>query len=394
MICHATDVEIEVLITRIQNKELELQPSFQRGEVWSSAKQKRLIDSILRDWKIPPIHLIRTVGYTDEVLDGQQRLVAIRDFVNDKIKIDGNIHPIDKKNQELDGKVYSDLDNTMKRQFNRYSITIINLKEYKAEEPAELFFRLNQPATLTSAEQRNAYISEPRNQVKSLVEEFLELGASTETIGFSNSRLAYDEIISKFCFTINQRTLRKKVTSNDLSSQYREDEAFDSAIITKTSVVLRKFMNSIKLQSGFNKLKLNKATLFSWLLFTLEHSSEISEIELNNLIYKFEVFRQYIKGKSRSSSAYIELGEWEQIERKYPYFETFLLIFNQRASMGSTDALSIVYRDIILNVFFGIYCRDKNDLLEFLDNQYKAEQNIPYLLESVVTKLNWGEVLR
>ena len=89
MKCSTSTIELETVISRIRNGTLNLQPDFQRGEVWSLAKQKRLIDTILRRWKIPPIHGF-TSDYNDlmdnyvfeEVLDGQQRLVAIRDFCN------------------------------------------------------------------------------------------------------------------------------------------------------------------------------------------------------------------------------------------------------------------------------------------------------------------------
>ena len=60
---------------------------------------------------------------------------------------------------------YRDLPKKWQRQFRQYSIVIIRLTEYQPEEPAELFYRLNQPTTLTSAEQRNAYIGVTRDQV-------------------------------------------------------------------------------------------------------------------------------------------------------------------------------------------------------------------------------------
>ena len=47
--------------------------------------------------------------------------------------------------------------------------------------------------------------------MKELSNKFVALGADKETIGFSNSRLAYDEIISKFCFAVETHTLRRKL---------------------------------------------------------------------------------------------------------------------------------------------------------------------------------------
>lgn len=63
---------------------------------------------------------------------------------------------------------------------------------------------------LTSAEQRNAYIGETRNQIKLLVDYFEKAGASKDTIGFSNSRLAYDEIIAKYCYAIEYKNFKAK----------------------------------------------------------------------------------------------------------------------------------------------------------------------------------------
>ena len=39
MICQPTDVELETIINRINNGDINLQPNFQRGEVWSNSKK-------------------------------------------------------------------------------------------------------------------------------------------------------------------------------------------------------------------------------------------------------------------------------------------------------------------------------------------------------------------
>lgn len=190
MKCESTDLEIETLISRIKNGDIDLQPDFQRGEIWTVQKKQKLIDSILRGWKIPPIHVIHNSHAIDEVLDGQQRLAAIRDFFDNIICIDGDIQPEDSIISTLNGLHYRDLSKEWQRRFRQYSIVVIRLTECRPEEPAELFYRLNQPMALTSAEQRNAYIGVTREQVKTLSNKFVALGACKETIGFSNSRLA------------------------------------------------------------------------------------------------------------------------------------------------------------------------------------------------------------
>jgi hypothetical protein len=48
-----SSMEISGLVHKIEQKEIDLQPDFQRGQVWSVQKKQRLIDTILREWYVP-----------------------------------------------------------------------------------------------------------------------------------------------------------------------------------------------------------------------------------------------------------------------------------------------------------------------------------------------------
>lgn len=388
MKCESTDLEIETIVNRIKNEDMDLQPDFQRGEIWTLQKKQKLIDSILRGWKIPPIHVIHNNQSIDEVLDGQQRLAAIRDFYDNIICIDGKILPENSELIQLDGMHYRDLPKKWQRQFRQYSIVIIRLTEYQPEEPAELFYRLNQPTTLTSAEQRNAYIGVTRDQVKELSNKFVALGASKETIGFSNSRLAYDEIISKFCFSVETGTLKKKITSNDISIQYRQSIPFSDECIRIVAKTLEKFMECIIGWDDF-KYSFNKATIFSWFVF-IRRNLSLSDTELKNVIGYFEFCRAFIKGKYKKvDQRYIEV--FSSLQKRNSFFEIMLNTFNQRSSMGSTDALSIIYRDIIITVFRDMLWGNETELIQYTINTFKELENLNYTLEKIVEKYNWGE---
>src|SRR4051812_26308022 len=121
-----SDPDIHTDIYRIRQNDLDLQPDFQRGEVWSLAKKKKLIDSILRNWYIPPIHTIVIPGTNrQDVLDGQQRLVAIRDFVDDSFPVDGGIAPQNEDIRKLDNLYYSELPSEVRRGFDGFTIRVI-----------------------------------------------------------------------------------------------------------------------------------------------------------------------------------------------------------------------------------------------------------------------------
>lgn len=71
-----------VIINELATSELNLTPSYQRGDVWTTNDRQALIESILRGIPLPSI-ILREVGASDpqEVVDGKQRLTALLRFV-------------------------------------------------------------------------------------------------------------------------------------------------------------------------------------------------------------------------------------------------------------------------------------------------------------------------
>jgi len=69
------------------------QPKYQRGSVWKPIKKQLLIDSILRGIDIPKIYLRKVAHglYKYEVADGQQRITALKDFINKKFTLSNKI---------------------------------------------------------------------------------------------------------------------------------------------------------------------------------------------------------------------------------------------------------------------------------------------------------------
>ncbi|MEY0474993.1 DUF262 domain-containing protein [Providencia huaxiensis] len=260
-----SDPDIATLYRKIKQKRLDLQPNFQRGEVWGKAKKQRLIDSILRGWHIPPIHVIQVPNSEkQEVLDGQQRLAAIRDFMENEFSINGYLEPLEPSLKKLDGLSWKELSSEITSKIEDFTIRLLTISDYNPGEPGELFYRLNQPTNLTSAEQRNAYFGEARQQVKDLSEYMVDLGFNRELLGFSNSRMAYDDVISKFLVTLELKTLKKKITANTVTSRYRDSEGFSSKLIQQVETTLDIFLKCL---TNFGPAKLNKASTLSWLIF-------------------------------------------------------------------------------------------------------------------------------
>lgn len=77
-----SDQDVESLIHQISRGDLELSPPWQRSEVWSRARQRQLIESLLVGIPLPAIILHQRADYSKAVIDGKQRLTAIASYVN------------------------------------------------------------------------------------------------------------------------------------------------------------------------------------------------------------------------------------------------------------------------------------------------------------------------
>ena len=270
--------DIYTICRRIKGGEIDLQPDFQRDLVWNKAKKQSLIDTILREWQFPPVFMVvPSTGETLDVLDGQQRLNAIVEFFDDGFEINGSIDPSDEKIKSLDGLRYSQLAKEDRARFDRYSVRVFELTDYKEDEPYELFFRLNQGSALTPAEKRNTLYGPVRDQVRELVDLMNEKGVCIESIGFNNSRLAYHDVIARLLYALNHRIINRKITDVMLVEFFRSGKSVDSDTYARADAAINKISSII-----YRKVKLNKPTLLTWLIFfSFEDNGD-------NIFYTFE----------------------------------------------------------------------------------------------------------
>lgn len=137
------------------NRELVLNPHFQRRSVWDAQARSLLIDTLLRRMPIPKVYLrtrldTRSRRSVRDVVDGQQRLRAILDFTNDEFALS-------RRTREFAGLRYSDLDTEAQEQLLSYPIAVDSLVNASDSDVLEVFARLNSyTVSLVPAELRHA----------------------------------------------------------------------------------------------------------------------------------------------------------------------------------------------------------------------------------------------
>lgn len=153
---------LDTICTMLNSGKYQLRPDFQRRRRWERPKQSRLIESFIMNIPIPPIFLYEYEFSKYEVMDGLQRLTAIKEFYDDKFPLEGLEYW-----KELNGKKYSELPLEIKSGIDRrFLSSLILLKEtanskIKADEMKQLVFeRINSGGVkLEYQESRNALYS-------------------------------------------------------------------------------------------------------------------------------------------------------------------------------------------------------------------------------------------
>ncbi len=397
---NASDPDIETLVGRIERGDLDLQPDFQRGEVWPRPKQQRLIDTILRDWHVPPVHVVEVEGGKKVVLDGQQRLAAIRDFMRGALKVNGSQEPHDQFISGLDGLTYNDLPEDARLRFNSFGIRLFTITDYQPAEPSELFYRLNQPHKLSPAEQRNAFFGEVRSDVKRFVELMLQSGVDDDFLGFSNSRMAYDDIIAKVVFALDSNTLRRRLTASALAERYRQGAPLSANArkgVESALYLMAKIRESVPAPK-----KQNKATAFSWLFFLSRLSLDFErDPECIMSLADFYVMFEDARVQSRQSTTSFSPSKILVVS---PDITSFLLrAYNDRSTSRVTDVNSVLVRDIVLWTFF-LACAPRNlkavtdsgELIlelvgEITDGLARTNSLTDDILSKLLDSTGWGE---
>ncbi|KAG7091635.1 hypothetical protein E1B28_010656 [Marasmius oreades] len=173
----ATTYAASSLNEQITRGDIELNPEYQRDVVWSTQKQIGLIDSIFRNFYVPPI-IFATTSHEDgsetkTCIDGKQRLTSIHLFMNGVIP---------HRDADTGRQYWFDNANSKQREllperyrsiFSNKQIVCVEYQELKDTDERDIFTRVQLGMALTVAEKLQA-ISTPRaDLIRHLMQTFL-----------------------------------------------------------------------------------------------------------------------------------------------------------------------------------------------------------------------------
>jgi hypothetical protein len=268
-------MSLDLLLQRIEYKELDLAPDFQRkGGLWKPKAKSRLIESLLIRIPLPAFYMDATDEDRWSVIDGLQRLSILKSFVIDKImRLEGMEFL-----SQLEGKNYEEIPRNFQRRILEAQVTVYLIeKGTPPEVKFNIFRRINTGGLpLTPQEIRHAlYQGKATRLLKELAELPSFLEATTKSI--PKDRMADREFVLRFlAFIVTDPEDYKSVEFDSfLGDTMKTINLFpDSRIeILKTQFEVAMLCSSILLgKHAFRKiydeysarLPINKALFEAW----------------------------------------------------------------------------------------------------------------------------------
>lgn len=271
-------------------------PGCQRESgVWDADTKSFLIDSILKNYPLPPIFLRPKVNTdngktTYDVIDGKQRLETIIDFINDKVKIpedfgDDEFFDDNKKaSNKIAGLTFSEIiKNKVEfkdyiQQFWSYTLNLSIVQTDDDDLVDSLFDRLNRNGEpLNSQELRKSKYN--KTVLLKTITEIAENEFWKEKLR-KKKRMQDKEFISILVFTIAKNKIieTNRNILNDLYNEY--------SLLSDFSDITRKMKNIEKNIIDFELDFNNKRKLLSpthlYTIFSLAHYEVINNKKLDS----------------------------------------------------------------------------------------------------------------
>lgn len=218
------------------DKDIFINESYQRGDIWKLSQKIELLRSINNRYSIGVIVLFVNENNQYEVLDGQQRLLTIYQYLSGNLPLNSTeIVP------------YADLTLQDKTLLDAYCVYYIKLKSHdpdsKEEDIIQTFLRLQEGTPLNKAEKLNAY----RGKFK---DTFVQLRNTHPIFAYLGKEKRF-----------RWRQLAAEILAIDLESDF-EKGIFPSLDLDSMKVIVSKYEKNLSIKH-INTVRANLDFLYS-----------------------------------------------------------------------------------------------------------------------------------
>ncbi len=283
---------------------IDFEPLYQRyGNIWNTGKKQLLLDTIINGFDIPKFYfnyfvkennILNPNHFVYAIIDGKQRLLAIKEFYNNKLSLSDTF--VYYKDDKINLKGLSRQQIALKSPeilniIDNYILDVVYVITDEEEKIEELFSRLNGGSALNNAEKRNAIGGYLNSQIRLLAEQhpfFLN------KLKFNNPRFQHQDLLTKLAFIEFHQKLQ--TLSNEALNQFvrtHKNENSDSleiisSVRQKLDMLSYEFFDSDKLLTGKGVVP-----VYYWFIT----SKNLYNINIRSYFEYFESFRRTDKTK-------------------------------------------------------------------------------------------------
>tara|TARA_R110002050_G_scaffold246651_5_gene384448 strand:+ start:4942 stop:5982 length:1041 start_codon:yes stop_codon:yes gene_type:complete len=267
---HTTHKNVLWFVRANERGEIKINPPFQRNPVWTTQQKSFLIDTILHEFPIPELYMqeiVKDTGTSENVIvDGQQRIRAIIEYVNNEYSLNAKDSP------DWADLSFDELTPQEKKKIYEYEFVVRVLPDMTQAEIREIFTRLNRnTVALNSQELRQAtYWGDFIKTINEIItfDEWQELNIFTAN---DLRRMLDAEYVSELVIA-DLHGLQNKKQTIDKFYQIYEQEFEERPKVMKT---FRKVLGEIvSILDGNRKSRWSKKTDFYTLFVEFAQNSD------------------------------------------------------------------------------------------------------------------------
>lgn len=291
---------ISNIMDRLENKEFDLTPAFQRhGGLWNEEKQSQLIESLMLKIPLPAFYFDASKEDEWIVIDGLQRLTAFQNYLVGNKQKDGSSKKSCFKGMQyltdFNGKTFDDLPRQYIRRIKESSIVAYTVTQGTPDEVVfNIFQRINTGGIqLNDQEIRQALYSGRGTDLLKELAERKEFQEATQFAVKSERMLDREYVLRFLSFTeLDYRKEYKGNIDNFLIKGLKKANNFNESDIERVTEQFVRVMNVCKDVFGkyafrkynkdFRRGPINKAIFEIWAICFSELSFEqLEKIKVN-----------------------------------------------------------------------------------------------------------------
>lgn len=289
---------VYALMARVEHSEI-ITPSYQRADVWNKDAKSRLIESLIVKIPIPVFYMDATDDDEWKVVDGLQRLTALKEFFLDKtLRLSGLEYIV-----ELEGYNFDDLPRSFQRRIEETDVTVILISPGTPDDVKyNIFKRINTGGLpLSEQEIRHALNDGKASPTLISIAEELNFKTTWKKRNSENKRMEFNELVLRAfsLWFLSEHTIYELSIDEYLSSGMKAiNETPDNILDEKKMDFIHAYQTVVYIFGDFAFRKLNADNLrksavnknvYEMWLFSLRH---FSKVQRSALVRNKDVVRQ------------------------------------------------------------------------------------------------------